>query len=212
MAAITIPQNQNLYPTPNEHIKFNFEDSIEEYRTARYLNNILKIFGPDTILWGLDLINITWTDTDEITLNFNNGTLIQDSTLIKMLYSFDKVLTDLSETIRNNYYVIVYTDFKFQPVTTQVTSDPQQFLIKIGIYDPINKEVYSTNLDSSNLVSWDTEKNRIILHCAPFTSPYDVINEIEIGSNTYTSRGAIKDPTTFDYDIVEAFNLDGGLI
>ena len=212
MAAITIPQNQSLYPTPNEHVNFEFEDSIEEYRTARYLNNILKIFGPDVILLGLDLINITYTTDTEISLNFNNGTLIQDSTLVKILYSFDKVLTNLTQDIINNYNVIVYTDFKYVPVTTQVTSDPQTFIIKIGIHDPINKQVYSTSLESANLVDWDTEKNRIVLHSAPFSSPYDNQYEIEIGTNTYLSRGAIKDSSSFNYDIIEAFNLDGGEI
>ena len=212
MAAITIPQNQSLYPTPNEHVNFEFEGSIEEYRTARYLNNILKIFGPDVILLGLDIINITYTTDTEISLNFNSGTLIQDSTLVKILYSFDKVLTNLTPTIINNYNVIVYTDFEYAPVTTQVTSDPQTFLIKIGIHDPVNKQVYSTSIDSSGLVNWDTDKNRTILHCAPFSSPYDNQFEIEIGTDTYLCRGAIKDLSGFNYDSVEAFNLDGGEI
>ncbi len=301
MVAITIPQNQNLYPTPNEHIKFDFENSIEEYRTARYLNNILKIFGKDAILLGLDLINITWTSIDEISLNFNEGTLIQDSTLIKLLYPFNKVLTNVTDHIKNNYYIIVFTDFNFIPVTSQVTSDPQNFLIRIKIYDPITKKVYTDNPDAiinidntqfinsttspnqyylntpiveplnlnynnnpllrnnvdinnlnenewgigdidsigenriyirlldnvdpstlnpdslqyhikQNIFNWNLDKNRIILHCAPLTSPYDNLFNIEIDDNIYISRGPIKDTTIFNYDIIEAFNLDGGLI
>ena len=151
MAAITIPQNQNLYPTPNEHINFNFENSIEEYRTARYLNNILKIFGPDTFLWGLDLTNVTWLSDNEISLSFNKGSLIQDSTLIKVLYSFDKTLNNLTPTTISQYNLIVYTDFKFEPVTTQVTSNPQQFVVKLAVHDPITGKIYSNNPDETEL-------------------------------------------------------------
>jgi len=300
MSAIIIPENQNLYPTPNEHINFEFGESIEEYRTARYLNNILKMFGPDTFLWGLDLINVTWLSDDEIIFRYNNGVLIQDSTLVKILYTFDLLLTGLTTYTKNNYYVLIYTEFKFEHVTEQVTSNPQQFAIKIRVYDPITHQVYSNNPDNildigglsfidsvnpgfyldqlidnpiekiiyndfqltkksdiynldenewgigdqdgigedriyirlfedidpstlssnelqyisnkQNLISWDIERNRLILHCAPFTSPYDAQYRINIEDNMYTSRGTIDQTTNFKYDTIEAFNLDGGVL
>ena len=301
MSAIIIPENQNLYPTPNEHINFEFGESIEEYRTARYLNNILKMFGPNTFLWGLDLTNVTWLSDDEISLSFNKGSLIQDSTLIKILYTFDKTLNNLTTNTINNYNVIIYTDFSFEQVTDQVTTNPQQFTVKIGVHDPTTEQIYSNNpnetelfdigglsfIDSTNpgfyfdqfieepidvyyngsqltkssdvsilnenewgfgdqdsigenriyirlsedvnpstlsssdlqysilknLISWNTEKNKLILHCAPLIAPEDALYEINIEGNTYISRGTIQDlSSNFTYDTIEAFNLDGGEI
>lgn len=215
MSKILIPENQEIYPNPNTHINFKFDDSIEEYRTSRYLNQILKMFGPDVILWGLTLENYIYdSNTNLLTLTFSKGSLIQDSTLIKILYSFSQQIdtpdelytsfihpTTNREFLTSDYSVVVYTDFKYVPVPEVPTSNPQIFNIKICLYK--DEKLYNSNLDEI----FFTDRNRMILYAAPIASPNSQYEYINVNSINYKIREGSTINQVFEY---EQFDFDGG--
>ena len=194
------PENQFIYPHPNQHVNFNFNNSIEEFRTARYVNNILKMFTPDGILHGIDINNIS-NNNNNLIIGINPGSLIQDSTLIKILYPFQVTLTNESYNPELNHFII-YTEFKFNSVTNIPTSDPQMFNIRVKAF----------NINNPIIEDWDIDINRIILHCAPINSPYDNLHEVLINDNLYVTRSTIKNRYDFNYTAIESVNLDGGVI
>jgi hypothetical protein len=211
MSTILIPENQEIYPNPNTHINFEFDNSIEEYRTSRYLNQILKMFGPDVILWGLTLEDYTYND-NLLTLNFTNGSLIQDSTLIKILYSFsqqintpDTLYTSYTHPTTNrefstsDYSVVVYTDFKYIPVTEIPTSNPQIFTIKTCLYK--DEKLYNSSLEEI----FFTDRNRMILYASSIANPNSQYEYITINGLEYKVRGTTTQ--VFEY---EQFDFDGG--
>lgn len=206
MSKILIPSEQEIYPNPNTHVNFEFDDALEEYRTSRYLNQTLKMFSPDIVLWGLDRKEATRSG-DNITLTFNKGNLIQDSTLVKILYEFTQTITCPTNP---DYYVIVYTEFKFNPVSSTPTSNPQSFNIKTGIV--YNQNVYNGDPNTASQISWDEEKNRIVLYIASADDPYDVKGSVDINGKTYKFRGHQQDKYPFKYDNINCFNVDGGIL
>lgn len=218
MSKILIPEEQSIYPNPNEHINFEFNNSIEEYRTSRYLNQILKVFGPDIVLWGLNLEEVEYNDNVELT--FNNGVLIQDSTLIKILYSFSKSInvtsdlyseytdTDTGKIVPDsNYAFVVYTDFKFPSVTETPSANPLSFNVNIGLLDQVTNTLYNGNPNTASVVTLDDTKNRIIVYSASIDSPHHLHDYINIDGDTYKVRGTKTDLHVFDY---ESFEFDGG--
>ena len=217
MSKILIPEEQSIFPNPNQHINFEFNNSIEEFRTSRYLNQILKVFGPDLVLWGLNLEEVEYNDNVELT--FNNGVLIQDSTLIKILYSFSKSInvtsdlyseytdTDTGKIVPDsNYAFVVYTDFKFPSVTETPSANPLSFNVNIGLLDLVTNDLYGGNPNTSDVVTLN-ERNRTILYAAPIDNPYYVYDYITINSELYEVRGAKVNLHVFDY---ESFEFDGG--
>lgn len=214
---ILIPNNQALYPTPNQHVNFNFSNSIEEYRTSRYLNNILKMFSPDKVLWGLDLRNHYWSGNN-LLIEINNGRLIQDSTLINPMFtSLSTVfqLSNISTASKNNsnYVVVIFTEFNYTPVTTQPTStSPQQFNMKIGIVNKSNNLIYNGDPLTASQYTWNTTKNRLVIYSANITSVENSISEVNINGNIYLYRSHRKNQYTFNYDSVGCFSFDGGIL
>ena len=201
-SVLSIPENQFIYPNPNQNIYFDFDNSIEEFRTSRYINNILKMFSPDAVLYGIDVNNITINDNN-LHVNFNRGSLIQDITLIKIPYSFETILNNIQD---NNNYFVVYTEFKYNPVTSVPTSDPQVFNIRVKEFSLID------DLFKTEISDWDVDKNRIVLHCAKISDYYNCLNEITINDNVYVVRSTIKNKHDFSYNQIESLNLDGGVI
>lgn len=213
MSKIFIPEEQEIYPNPNEHVNFEFGNSIEEFRTARYLNQILKMFGPDIVLWGLTLQDYT-KNNNTVSLTFSRGSLIQDSTLIKLEESFTKSITipeelytsfihpETNREVPNSEYsLVVYTDFLFDEVTETPTSNPLFFNIKTALYK--NNQLYNVNLEEMFL----TDRNRIILHASPIDAIDYTYDYITINGEKYEVRGSKE--TSFQY---EKFTFDGGVL
>lgn len=214
MSKIVIPDNQELYPTPNEHVHFEFSNSIEEYRTSRYLNSILKIFGPDKILWGLDRREITSTN-NSIRIKLNPGVLIQDSTLITYNTTTIKTLNNLSSSCMNNsnYYIIVFTDFQYSPVTSIPNQSPFNIKTNIGILNNINKRIYPGDPTTSSPYTWNINRNRLILFAASIINYTDNnLISVNINNHEYNNRGFRINAHNFKYDSVDCFSSDGGLI
>jgi len=218
MSEIIIPENQSLCPTANEHVHFEFGNSIEEYRTSRYLNSILKMYGPDVLMWGLNLLDIS-VNGETHTFTFNRGTLIQDSTLIRILYPFSlsidisseyysTVASPISGRIipNSNYSIVLITEFKFQVVTEIPTSPPNIFNIKLGLLKHSPNTFYNIK---SNIFDFDITKNRIVLYAASIDNLYVYYDEVNINGYIYHVPGTIKPPIgdfTYHY-----FTYDGGL-
>jgi len=213
MSKIVIPNNQELYPTPNEHLHFEFSNSIEEYRTSRYLNNILKMFGPDAIIRGLDVRNISWSGNN-IIIEINAGALIQDSTLIVVKYSVVFTHTGLSNACINNsnYYPIIYTRFQYSPVTSTPSSNPHSLTMKFGILDTTSNKIYNGDPNTANELSWDSSVNRIIIHAAPITDPCNVTQTVNIHGTDFRTRGPQVSTDPLNYGDIPCFSADGGVI
>ena len=213
MSHILIPEQQELYPTPNRHVNFEFDNSIEEYRTSRYLNQILKVIGNDRILWGLDIKEEVRTE-DSLTITVNLGSLIQDSTLIKSTQEVDMYLLNLSSACMANetYYPIIYTTYQFSPVTVIPTAQPNPFNMSMGILDTTSNIIYNGDPSSASQVVWDTNKNRIVIYAAPITNPDYMVLTVNIEGDIYTIGSSKNDPNDFDYNTIECFEVDGGII
>jgi len=207
MAKIVEPTTQFLVPTPNEHVNYVFETTatIEEYRTARYLNKILTMFGKDKVIKKLNMLTAELT-ANTVTIGFNDGVLVQDSTLIKVLYPFEKELVNLSTACQtsDDYYVVVYTDFNFSPVTSAPTTNPNQFNVYIGVLDNVSHILYSTDpTTTGTVITWDTDVNRIVLYAASITDLTTIPATINIASNIYNIRKTIQvseSSETFNYE------------
>jgi hypothetical protein len=216
MATVVTPINQELFPTPNQHINYTFNNNtVEEYRIVRYLNKISNIFGQDLVLWGIDLKEIN-LNSNILSVTLNEGTVIQDSTIIKILYEFTLTLNNLSLSCQQNsdYYVVVYTDFKFNPVTSNPIANPNNFLVKIGIFDTTTNILYNndpTN-SSSTQITWDSEKNRIVLFVCDITDFNNTKNKITIDSEEYNIRQGLDYSLFENVNNINCFNCDGGLI
>ena len=215
MAKIVEPTTQFLVPTPNEHVNYVFETTttIEEYRTARYLNTITNMFGKDKVLKKLNMITAELT-ANTVTIGFNDGVLVQDSTLIKILYPFEKELVNLSTVCQtsDDYYVVVYTDFNFSPVTSVPTTNPNHFNIYIGILDNVSHILYSTDpTTTGTVISWNVDVNRIVLYASAITDLTTIPATINIASNVYNIRSSLSGSSLFNY-ITEVDSFDGGVI
>lgn len=216
MAKIVEPTTQFLVPTPNSHVNYVFDTSstLEEYRTARYLNHITNIFGVDKVLRGLDVQTYSLTSND-FSITLNSGVLIQDSTLVEILYPFEKELTSLSSTLQSStdHYIIIYTDFQFLSVTTIPTTNPNPFNIYIGILDNTTGIVYNQDPNTTGTaITWNTNTNRIVLYAAPITDLENTSVEININGYIYDIRGKRQGSTVFNYNVIDCFDTDGGEI
>ena len=240
MSTILIPENQEIYPNPNTHINFEFDNSIEEYRTSRYLNQILKMFGPDVILWGLTLEDYTYND-NLLTLNFTNGSLIQDSTLIRVLYPFSLSINISSDYYSNkdiepDYYVNPvymndrYIDTASSPISggTILNSNYSIVLITEFKFQVVTEiptsppNIFNIKLGllkhspntfyniKSNIFDFDITKNRIVLYAASIDNLYVYYDEVNINGYIYHVPGTIKPPIG-DF-AYHYFTYDGGLI
>jgi len=240
MSKIVIPENQSLYPTANEHVHFEFGNSIEEYRTSRYLNNILKMYGSDVLMWGLNLLDIT-ADGETHTFTFNRGTLIQDSTLIRVLYPFSLSINISSDYYSNkdiepDYYVNPvymndrYIDTASSPISggTILNSNYSIVLITEFKFQVVTEiptsppNIFNIKLGllkhspntfynmTSNIFDFDINKNRIVLYAASIDNLYVYYDEVNINGYIYHVPGTIKPPIG-DF-AYHYFTYDGGLI
>ena len=216
MGKIIEPATQTLVPTPNEHVNYVFGTSstIEEYRTARYLNKISNIFGLDKVLRGIDVNTYSLTG-NVFSITLNSGVLIQDSTIVEILSPFTIELTSLSSTLQaaTDHYIIIYTDFQFSPVTSVPSSNPNPFNIYIGILDDSTHILYNQDPNTTGTaITWDTDVNRIVLYAVPMTDLTNNPVSVNIDSNIYTIRSKRTGSTLFDYNVIDCFDTDGGVI
>jgi hypothetical protein len=216
MTGIVKPTSQELFPVPSFHVNyvFNTSDTIEEYRTSRYLNRIINIFGQDCVIRGLDISSIEIT-TNDLLVNINKGVLIQDSTVINILNNFDKSITGLSAAtqINSDYIIVIYTSFQFQsPITIPITN-PNTFSINIGILNSSTNIIYSGDPATAPQVSWNTDLYRTIIYAANITDLESMLNTITIGSNVYNIRSNLEGSLVFNgYNDLLLFSVDGGII
>lgn len=198
---------QNVVASSYFQKKFEFEiDDVvaeEPVRSCRYLNQILRIFANDSVITGSGVLNVS-LDGNELSVKINDGKIIQDSTLVKFP-SFTLGL-DVSSFIgdASKYKAIVFTKFRYSPVSRDVLSDPNSFTFRLGIFDTSTGDVYQSN---TIVYPWDTDKNRVIITILPLDNLNldHQENEITIDGITYNRFG--------DYtNSILAFNYDGGVI
>jgi hypothetical protein len=216
MAEIVTPTSQELFPVPHSHVNYTFIAStvLEEYRTTRYLNRMINMFGQDCIIKGLEVTSINITSND-LLVNINKGTLIQDSTVINISNNFDKTITGISAAsqINSDYIVVVYTSFQFQWPQSIPTSNPNVFSINIGILDTNINLIHSGDPLSTPLVSYNSNINRVVIYAANITELENILSEVQIGAYTYNIRANRQGGLDFDgYNDLSLLNPDGGII
>jgi len=192
------PENQHLYSIPYEHAHYTFNgpDTIEAYRTCRYLNHNLKLFVNtglvDEVVSGFPISHLNVDDNDMVSVTFGSGKLIQDMTLITakpFTLSFDATHY---MNVAEDYWIVVYTNYQFASPTTIPDTDPSPFSFNIGMYNSLTEE-----MDTS---CWNPAKNRLILFAAPL-------------SNLNDNRSSIKIKGVPEwYDVYYHGDIDGGII
>jgi hypothetical protein len=197
MTSIVTPSNQEISIDPYSGKLFDFDNASSRVYLSRSINNLLKTFGDDVIINGLEVIDLAYnSETETVSFTLNPGKCIIDTTLIEF-----PTESDLSINVSgydDTGSLLVFTTFRF---TETVHNNVSKF--KIFYLDPTNRFTYPAQLERQN--------DRILLANLKFDK---TLNTVELLTNStitinnelieiYPLTNIIKSARTF---IINLFN------
>jgi hypothetical protein len=115
--------------------------------------------------------------------------------------------------INPNYTVVIFTEFIYNPVTSIPSTSPQLFNMRLGIVNKSNNLIYNGDPLTALQYNWDHNKNRLVIYMADINNLNNPITQLNIHNKIYKFRSTRTDvPTNFNYDTINAFQADGGLL
>ncbi len=217
MPKIMEPTTQAIYPHPLGHSNYFYSSNniLEEYRTSRYLNNIVKIFGDDKIVRGCN-VTYSFNSVDALTLTMTPGVLIQDSTLLEITNTLTRSFNTISFKTKysNNFAVILYTTFSYPAPTSIPTSNPKSFSITAGILNTSNGFLYTQDPNNSRVTATrlylNSTTNRTVLFAAKFLNLDAMLDTITTNGRIFKVARERVGSTVFNYNTsFSPYNVDG---
>lgn len=144
MATIQTP-TQTRYLEPYKQKVFQFDSEYSNVFLSRYTNNILKVFGDDCILDGLDIEDLTNTNTD-ISFTVTLGSGIQDLTFFE--FSIDTTVTFANLNLfPDTNKVLVYLTYQYLETPIE-----NPILLKTAIYNPTTHVVVDSFVPTTDRI------------------------------------------------------------
>lgn len=184
MSRIVSPKQFRINDPYQQRI-LQFDTNDSRVYLSRVSNYLLKSIGNDAVIKGFNITNINVSNDNIFSCTISPGLLIQDSTLIEVVESFDLNL-DISGFDSCNGYLVLYTAYQYI-----YSIEENHIRFKLSY---ITKD----GLTMSPIVdSWNENGNRIYLNLYSFDKEYN-IKEIErprffyINSKKYYKRGKLN--------------------
>lgn len=133
---IIVPKQYRSVDAHNQRI-YRVNDDKNNVYLSRNFNYLTNTIGNDLVLNGCSIEG--YITDDKLNISVDKGTILQDSTLIKLYNSVDFIIDEI-----NDGMYIIYTDYLFSE-----SKDQNNFYIKVSRYDDID--------------DWNVNRNRIIL-------------------------------------------------
>ena len=112
MTSIVTPSNQEISIDPYSGKLFDFDNASSRIYLSRSINNLLKTFGDDVIIEGLEITDLAYaSQTESVSFTITPGKCIIDTTLIEFptASNLSINLSGYDDTGR----LLVFTTFRF---------------------------------------------------------------------------------------------------
>jgi hypothetical protein len=113
MTSTVTPSEQIISIDPVTGKLFDFDTSSSRYYFSRTMNNLLRVFGTDVIIDGLNITNLNYNKTTNIiSLTITSGKLVIDTTLLEFPTSNN---LDIAVGVGNNSiaHILVFANYRF---------------------------------------------------------------------------------------------------
>lgn len=173
MTSIVTPSNQTISIDPYSGKLFDFDNASSRIYLSRAINNLLRTFGTDVVLEGLNITNLSYDSVSEtVTFKVSPGKCIIDTTLIEYPTESDLSINvsgydDLgvllvimsyrySETIHNNVskFKVLYLDpTERYTYPTQIELNTERIILKILKFNKVSNIVNISNINNLSIGS-----------------------------------------------------------
>jgi len=212
MASAAIP-TQNKYNDPYQQKNTDYGSIYRQKSLSRAANDILKMFGDNIVLNGLDVTPSFIGPT--AVLDLTSGILIHDSTLVELnSSSLTCDVTAVGDTTTHNCYLAIFTDFQY----VETPDADSQTELKLSVYH-ISPGGTATAFSGSPAFS--TTRNKVLITILQFTkvgSNITAISEVPlalaggsspsilVSGETYYIKGITEDNINF-WGVYENYSM-----
>ncbi len=173
MADIITP-NQNRFLEPYKQKVYQYDTAESDLFLSRYTNTILKIFGDDCVLTGMELTDLTRINSNTgIEFTVNGGRVIQDLTYVNVEDDSTGIQIEDVNMYDDHVKLIVYLRYCFLHT---IYENPLQ--IRVSFYDTSTNQVID---------GWDPKRDRIILGLIGFAKDGTTNEILSVGEESFSS-------------------------